>query len=254
MGKRALKGMILAAGEGTRMRPLTLDRPKPMLPVAGRPAIEYTVAWLRHYGVRDIVINLYHRPDVVMAHLGDGARFGARIRYGVEGSILGTAGGVRNLAGFFDDAPFAVVYGDVLTDMDLGALIDFHRQRAAERPHLTLALYHAPNPEACGIVALDDAGRVMRFVEKPPADDIFSDLANAGVLVMEPGVIDLIPPDVFYDFGNDLIPQMLAEGWPVYGLPISPEAYLIDFGTPEKYERAQVEWPHTAVYRMVAGA
>lgn len=247
-----MKAMILAAGEGTRLRPLTLERPKPMLPIAGRPAIEYTVVWLRRHGIRDIAINLYHKPDAVRAHFGDGARFGVSIRYSVEREILGTAGGVRRLADFFDE-PFVVVYGDVLTDMDLGALIDFHRARAAERPHLTLALYRAPNPAACGIIALDDAGRVTRFVEKPPPDDIFSDLANAGVQVMEPGLVSLIPPNTFYDFGHDLIPRLLAEGWPVFGMPMPPGSYLIDFGTPEQYARAQVEWPRTEVYRLAAG-
>lgn len=247
--------MILAAGEGTRLRPMTLERPKPMLPVAGRPAIEYTVAWLRHHGIRDIAMNLHHKPDVVRAHFGDGARFGVHIRYSLESEILGTAGGVRRLIDFFDE-PFVVVYGDVLTDVDLGALIDFHQARGARagRPHMTLLLYHAPNPESCGIIALDGEGRATRFVEKPPPDDIFSDLANAGVQIMEPGLIELIPPDTFYDFGHDLIPRLVAEGWPVFGFPMPPDAYLIDFGTPEKYARAQAEWPRTAVYRMAAGA
>lgn len=247
--------MILAAGEGTRLRPLTLDRPKPMLSVAGRPAIEYTVAWLRHHGVRDIAVNLHHKPKVVMDYFGNGSRCGVRMRYSVETEILGTAGGVRKLADFFDE-PFVVVYGDVLTDMDLGALIAFHRERAAlaRKPHMTLALYHAPNPAACGVIALDGAGRVTRFVEKPPPDDIFSDLANAGVQVMEPGLVDLIPPDTFYDFGHDLIPRLLAEGGPVFGMPLPANAYLIDFGTPEKYALAQAEWPRTEVYRMVVGS
>jgi NDP-sugar pyrophosphorylase family protein len=247
--------MILAAGEGTRLHPLTLERPKPMLPVAGRPALEYTVAWLRRHGVRDLAVNLHHKPDAVRDYFGDGQRLGVHIRYSLEPEILGTAGGVRRLADFFDET-FVVVYGDVLTDLDLSALIGFHRRRddAGGRPHLTLSLYHAPNPEACGILAVDAAGRVTRFVEKPPPDDIFSDLANAGIMIVEPGVVELIPPGVFCDFGHDLIPRMLAEGWPVHGMELPPESYLIDFGTPEKYRRVQVEWPRTEVYRMVAGA
>ena len=131
-----MKAMILAAGEGTRLRPLTLDRPKPMLPVAGRPLLDHIIAWLRHYGITGIAMNLHHRPQVVMDHFGNGADFGVHITYSVEEEILGTAGGAKRLSAFLDET-FVLVYGDVLTDFDLGALVDFHRSRPKEA-HLSM--------------------------------------------------------------------------------------------------------------------
>lgn len=241
--------MILAAGEGTRLWPLTLDRPKPMLPVAGRPMLEYTIAWLRYHGVTQIGINLHHCPQVVMDHLGDGSAFGVEITYSVEKTILGTAGGVKGIASFFDDT-FILVYGDVLTDSDLKALIDFHFARS-EGPHLSMSLYRVPNPWECGIVSLDGRGRVIQFVEKPGLQDVFSDLANAGVLVMDPELVEYIPDDCFYDFGRDLFPQLLQLRVPIYGWPLPDTAYLIDVGTPEKYARAQREWPTPAARRFL---
>jgi NDP-sugar pyrophosphorylase family protein len=236
-----MKAMILAAGEGSRLRPLTLDRPKPMLPVAGRPALEHIVAWLRSYRCGQIVINLHHHPQAVMSHLGDGAKFGVEITYSVEQTILGTAGGVKLVADFFDET-FVLVFGDVLTDLDLQALVDFHLSRPAG-PHLSMSLYHVPNPSECGIVSLDEQGRIIRFVEKPAAEDIFSDLANAGVLVMDPELLGHVPGDHFYDFGRNLFPQLLRSGVPMYGWPLPETTYLIDIGTPEKYAQAQQEWP-----------
>jgi mannose-1-phosphate guanylyltransferase len=236
-----MKAMILAAGEGSRLRPLTLTCPKPMLPVAGRPGLEWIVAWLRVHGVTELVINLHHRPEAVIDHFGDGAAHGVRIAFSREEAILGTAGGVKRVERLFTE-PFVVVYGDVLTDLDLNTLIAFHRTHGSE-PHITLSLYHAPNPTECGIVGLDATGRVTRFVEKPAADAVFSDLANSGVLIIDPALMAYVPADTFYDFSNDLLPLLLERGLPIYGLPLAEGDYLIDIGTPEKYERVQHEWP-----------
>jgi NDP-sugar pyrophosphorylase family protein len=245
----SLKAMILAAGEGTRLRPLTLDRPKPMLPVAGRPMLEHTIAWLRYYGITQIAINLYHRPRVVMDGLGDGRSFGVRIAYSLETTILGTAGGVRRMAGFLDGT-FVLVYGDVLTDLPLDALIDFHVAQSSG-PHLSMSLYHVPNPSECGIVDLDDESRISRFVEKPLEQDVFSDLAHSGVSVLDPELLELIPDDRCYDFGRDLFPRLLETGVPMYGWTLPRTSYLIDIGTPEKYARAQREWPTLAARRFL---
>jgi NDP-sugar pyrophosphorylase family protein len=255
--------MILAAGEGTRLRPLTLERPKPMLPIGGRPLLEHLILWLRDHGITCLAINLHYKPDTVRAYFGDGAPWGVEITYSLEDPILGTAGAVKKLQDYFADT-FVVVYGDLLTNMDLTRLIRFHNAHkvpsvpsvpsgpsgssvpsgpsGSSAPFLTLALYRVSNPTECGLVALDGQGRIKRFVEKPPAQAVFTDLANAGIFILEPAVIDYIPPDTFYDFGHDLFPRLLREGVPMYGYPISEDEYLIDIGTLEKYQRAQRQW------------
>jgi NDP-sugar pyrophosphorylase family protein len=237
-----MKAMILAAGQGTRLRPLTLDRPKPMLPVAGRPMLEYTMAWLGYHGIRQVAINLHYQPRVIMDHFGDGSAFGMEITYSVENIILGTAGGLKNIAYLLSDEPFVVIYGDVLTDLDLGSVINFHDRRPTGA-HLSMCLYRVENPSECGIVALDERGRITRFVEKPRQEDLFSDLANTGIMIVDPEIMEHVPASQFYDFGRDLFPCLLKKGVPIYGMPLSETAFLIDIGTPAKYRKAQKEWP-----------
>ena len=244
MSARTPKALVLAAGEGTRLRPLTLDRPKPMVPINGKPLLEHTVVWLRQHGLKDIAINLHYRPEAILNHFGDGSAFDVRISYSHEEKILGTAGAVRKLNGFVDGGPLVVMYGDVLTNLDLGALLAFHGQALLRDPltRVTMSLYHVPNPTEVGLVGLDQNGRVTRFVEKPRPEEVFTDLANAGVLVIEPDIVDRIPPDTFYDFGEHLFPQLLQNGVSIYGWAISKDTYLLDIGTPEKYAQAQREW------------
>lgn len=239
-----MKAVILAAGEGSRLRPLTQDRPKPMLPVAGKPVLEHIVGWLRDYGVTDVAVNLHHCPQVVQAHFGDGAAFGVHIRYAIEPVLLGTAGMLANFADFLDE-PFVLVYGDVLTDLPLDALVAFHTERSTQDDAalMTLSLYRVPDPTACGIVALDETGRITRFVEKPIPVQVFSNLASTGVLVVNPAILELIEPGRFADFGFHILPTALAQGRPLYGWEIPAHTYLIDMGTPAQYAQAQVEWP-----------
>lgn len=233
-----MKALILAAGEGTRLRPLTLERPKPMLPIGGVPLLELLIRLLARHGVRDVAINLHYKPEVVTSYFGDGEHWGVRLTYSYEEHILGTAGAVRRLQSFLSER-FLVLYGDVLTSIDLTALSSFHTTRQAG---VTAALYRVPRPWECGIVEMDGEGRIQRFVEKPPRDQMFSDLANAGVYVMEPDLIADIPPDTFYDFGHDLFPCLLERGVPIYGYPIGPDDYLLDIGSLDKYEQAQHDW------------
>ena len=230
-----MKALILAAGAGTRLRPLTDTCPKPMLPVAGRPLLEWTLRWLRRYGVEEVALNLHHLPEVVRAGLGDGVRFGVRLRYAYEPELLGTAGALRSFPAFFNE-PFLVIYGDLLLDLDLDDLVGFHRER---RALMTLALKRTDAPQSQGMVEVDAHGRVVRFVEKPAGWD-GADTANAGVYVCEPEVAARVPPG-FSDFGHDIIPALLREGAAVYGRPL--RGYLLDIGTHEAYERAQSEWP-----------
>lgn len=227
-----MKGMILAAGEGKRLRPLTRYLPKPMLPLAGRPLLEHVITHLRDCGVTRLAINLHYLPEAVMGYFGDGSRWGVSLRYSVEDQLLGSAGGVKRLQPFFDDT-FLLYYGDVYTRADLRPMIEFHRQSGALA---TMGLYRVLDPWNRGIVQLDDAGAIARFVEKPSRDQVFSDLANAGIYVLEPEVLDMIPEGQVWDFGHDVFPAMLAQGSHVAGYII--EDTIIDIGLPEKYRYA----------------
>ncbi|HWW88357.1 MAG TPA: nucleotidyltransferase family protein [Vicinamibacterales bacterium] len=236
-----MKGVILAAGHGTRLGSLTVARPKPMLPVCGRPLLEHTIRWLRRHGIASISINLHHCPLAVIEYFGNGSQFQVDIAYSVEETLHGTAGGVKRMAALFASA-FVVVYGDVLTDFDLRDLLAEHANGPSE-PHLTMCLYRVANPTACGIVALEQSGRITRFVEKPSAEECFSDLANSGVMVVDRELLEYIPDDRPSDLGADLLPSLLRAGVPVCGWPLPTGAYLIDIGTPENYERASRDWP-----------
>jgi len=245
---RALKALILAAGEGTRLRPLTLDRPKPMLPVRGKPVLGHIIEWLGRHGVADIAVNLHYMPGAIEAYLGDGAGHGIRLVYSREEFLLGSAGAARHLAGYLGDGPFVVAYGDVLTDLDLGALLALHNKKVAQDPRtgITMALYRVPDPTQVGIVEIDAAHRITRFIEKPRPEEVFGNLSNSGILIVEPHVLERIPEGVPYDFGRDLLPRLIAEGVPVFGWSLPAHTYLIDMGTPEKYALAEATFgqPH----------
>ncbi len=241
--------MILAAGEGTRLRPLTEKMPKPMLPISGKPGLEWILLWLQAYGIMEIAMNLSWLPETVEDYFGDGSRLGVHLKYSVEETLLGTAGGVKRLEKFFTE-PFVLIYGDVLTDLDLGELIRFHQTRPPG-PRVTLSLTRVPNPTECGIVEMDSEGRITRFVEKPAPDAVFSDLANAGILIVEPELLAQIPKNTFFDFSLDLFPRLMAEGVPFYGWTLPASDYLIDIGSHEKYDRVQREWPTAAFTRLL---
>lgn len=231
-----MRAMILAAGEGTRLRPLTRETPKPMIPIVGVPLLARTLAWLGEQGVTEVAVNLFHRPQSIPEFFGDVWR-GIRLRYFFEDALRGTAGGVKAAQSVFADAPFFVIYGDNLIDADLGRLRAFHDSRQALA---TLGLFRHPNPSAAGIVGVEPDGRVTRFVEKPPPGEIFSDQANAGVYVLDPSVLDVIPADYPSDFGRDIFPALLAAGQPIYGTPL--RGYIQDTGTPDSYRRANWDW------------
>lgn len=240
-----VRAMVLAAGEGTRLRPLTLDRPKPMVPINGVPLLDYTIKWLRDQGITDIAINLHYKPEVIVDYFGDGSAHGVKIHYSHEQTILGTAGAVRKIKDWVDGNPLVLVYGDVLTDLDLRAMLDFHHQTLRRDPlsTVTMSLYHVPNPTEVGLVGMDETGKVTRFVEKPKPSEVFTDLANAGVLVLQPEVLDIIPDDTFCDFGLHVLPMLLQAGLSIYGWVIPDHTYLLDIGSPEKYAQANREWP-----------
>ena len=227
------RAMILAAGEGTRLRPLTTTVPKPMLPLADRPLLEHLLDLLRRHGVREVAINLHHLPQVVPAYFGDGHRFGVRIIYSYEERLLGSAGAIKKLESFFDET-FLVLYGDVLTDLDLSALQAFHSACGATA---TMTLYQPPDLTRCGVAEIDPQGRLCRFREKPPPDEVCSPWANAGIYVMEPAVQRFIPAGQPFDFAADLFPLLLERGLPVYGYPT--DAHVLDIGSAERYRQAE---------------
>ncbi|MEP7189190.1 MAG: nucleotidyltransferase family protein, partial [Roseiflexaceae bacterium] len=203
-----MKAVILAAGVGSRLRPLTDACPKPMLPIAGRPLLARTLDWLRASGVTEAALNLHHLPDVERDGLGDGSIWGMTLRYSYESELLGSAGALRTITQRFPgwlDQTFALIYGDMLCDIDLAALLEAHHSAHAI---LTLALKHTATPRTQGMIELDPTGRVRRFVEKP-AEWSGGNLANAGVYLCEPALIDIIPAG-FSDFGHNTIPALLA--------------------------------------------
>lgn len=246
-----MKALILAAGKGTRLKELTADTPKPMLEIGGEPLLAHHVRRLAACGVRQIAINLHHAAGVISSYFGDGSRYGVQLEYSYEPQLLGTAGAARKLASFLDE-PFYVIYGDVFNTVDLGELAAFHaeRKRALAAPAaLTLSLYHVPNPSECGLVQVGEDGRITRFVEKPPLEEVFTDLANAGLLVCDPPILEWIPAASVFDFGRDLIPELLAQETAVFGKPIDAGEQVIDIGTLPGLARARelvsmTEAPH----------
>ena len=226
--------MLLSAGEGSRLRPLTLDRPKPMLPIGGVPVLERNVRLLAEHGAERIVINLHYHPDAITTHFGDGARFGVEIVYSFEDTLLGTAGGLRRAQRWLGEE-FFLVYGDNLATCDLTALLAQHRRHDAV---VTMALYQREDPTQSGIVGLDAHDRIVRFLEKPRPDQVFSHWVNAGYLVANEAIFERIPPDgVVSDFGHDVFEPLIATGRPVYGYRMGAREQLWWIDTLADYER-----------------
>ena len=230
-----MKGIIMAGGEGTRLRPLTCDCPKPMIRLMGRPLMEYALELLRAHGICDVAVTLGYRPEAITAHFGDGSEFGVHIEYRVEHTPLGTAGGVRQAADFLDET-FVVLSGDALTDLDLAAAIEFHRDRGALA---TLVLKRAENPLDYGVVDTDAHGRVLRFHEKPDWADVTSDTVNTGIYILEPALLREIPEGRACDFGHELFPRLVADGTPVYGFVAGD--YWCDVGDVRAYLASHID-------------
>ena len=235
-----MKGVIIAGGFGTRLRPLTYPRPKPLVPVANRPFLEYQVALLRKHGVEDIVFATNYMADKIEAHFGDGSRFGVRMRYAVEDKPLGTGGAIRNAADQFPGEAVCVFNGDVMTDFDISAILRFHRDKQAIA---TITLSEVPAPNPFGVLLLDTNGRVEAWVE--PSEEKKralaldhgtasqgTDLINAGFYVFAPEFIERIAPGVPSSVERDIFPPLLAEKGPVYG--IAPGGFWMDVGRAEQ--------------------
>jgi mannose-1-phosphate guanylyltransferase/phosphomannomutase len=229
-----MKAVVMAGGEGTRLRPLTSHRPKPLAPVLNKPIMEHIVVLLKEHGITDIVVTLHYLADEIEGYFGDGSDWGVRLIYSIEDTPLGTAGSVKQAEEHLRDDAFVIVSGDALTDIDLTQAIEYHRNKEAMA---TIVLSHVPNPLEFGVVITDDDGRIRRFLEKPSWGEVFSDTVNTGMYVLEPTVFDYMEPGQNYDWSQDIFPQMLKEEKPLFGY-VMPD-YWCDVGNLNQYREAQ---------------
>ncbi len=227
-----MKAIIMAGGEGSRLRPLTCNRPKPMVPVANRPMMSHIVELLKAHGFTDVGVTLQYMPEAIRDHFGNGARYGINIQYFVEETPLGTAGSVKNAREFLDET-FLVISGDALTDLDLSRAVEFHRRRGAMA---TLVLTRVSCPLEYGVVITRPDGLITQFLEKPAWGEVFSDTVNTGIYVLEPEVLEYIEPGRMFDFSKDLFPLLLREKKPLFGVVLP--GYWCDIGNLQQYLQA----------------
>jgi mannose-1-phosphate guanylyltransferase / phosphomannomutase len=230
-----MKAVVMAGGEGTRLRPLTSNQPKPMVPIVGKPCMEHILDLLRRHGMNEVVVTLAFMPQAIRTYFGDGESLELDIDYSVEEQPLGTAGSVR-LAHERLDETFLVISGDALCDVDLTALVEAHRSKGAA---VTIGLKSVDNPLEFGIVVTDEDGRVERFLEKPSWGQVFSDTINTGIYVLEPEVLRHVPADGPYDFSKELFPLLLEMGRPLYGHVL--DGYWQDIGNLDQFRQANFD-------------
>jgi mannose-1-phosphate guanylyltransferase len=224
-----VEAVILVGGLGTRLRPLTYNTPKSLVPVLNRPFLEYVLCRLKEHGVDEVILALSNLAPPIEACFGDGASLGLKISYVHEKAPLGTAGAIKNASEMVSDT-FFVLNGDIFSDLDFSAMLDFHRRHKALA---TIALTPVDNPTAYGLVETNCEGRVTRFLEKPKSEEVTTNMINAGTYILEPEVLDMIPAGVECSVERQTFPAMLAAGDAVYAFPST--GYWIDIGNPEKY-------------------
>ena len=226
----------MAGGEGTRLRPMTANQPKPLLPVVNKPIMEHVLLLLKRHGFTETVVTVQFLASLVRNYFGDGEDVGMSLQYATEEMPLGTAGSVKNAEDELRADPFLVISGDALTDIDLSALVRYHKENSAL---VTVALTRVPNPLEFGIIIVDEDGRIQRFLEKPTWGQVFSDTVNTGIYVMEPEVLAEVPAGVSVDWSGDVFPQLLKAGAPLYGW--IADGYWEDVGSHESYLKAQAD-------------
>lgn len=237
-----MRAVLMAGGSGTRLRPLTCDLPKPMVPVLNRPIAEHIINLLKRHNITEIIATLHYLPDVMRDYFQDGSEFGVQMTYAVEeDQPLGTAGCVKNVAELLDET-FLVISGDSITDFDLTAAIQFHKQKQSKA---TIVLTSVTNPIEFGVVIIDENQRIKRFLEKPSSSEIFSDTVNTGTYILEPDILEYLPFNQETDFSKDLFPLLLEKGEPMYGYVA--EGYWCDVGHLDAYREAQ----YAALYQRV---
>jgi mannose-1-phosphate guanylyltransferase / phosphomannomutase len=225
-----LKAVILVGGEGTRLRPITFLNPKPMLPLVNKPFMENFVLWIKSHGIKDIIFSAGYMSEVFKNYFGNGERFSLNIKFVEEKEPLDTCGGVKNVEKYLDNDSFMVFNGDILSSVNLTDMIAFHREKEAD---ITISLTSVEDPAAYGLVPVNGDGKVLRFLEKPGQDEIITDLINAGIYIIEPHVMKLVPECERYSFERQLFPEVLKKGYKIFGYTFN--SYWIDVGTPMKY-------------------
>jgi len=231
-----MKAVVMAGGEGTRLRPLTSNRPKPLVPILNKPCMQHTIELLKRYGITDIVVTLYYLADEIEGYFGDGSELGVNLYYTVEDTPLGTAGSVKKAEEYLKDDTFIIVSGDALTDIDLEKAVGYHREKESVA---TLVLQHVDNPLEFGVVITDDEGRIRRFLEKPSWGEVFSDTVNTGMYILEPSIFEYMDKDKPYDWSQDIFPRLLREEQPMFGYVMGE--YWTDVGSLQQYRQAQYE-------------
>jgi mannose-1-phosphate guanylyltransferase len=224
-----MQALILVGGEATRLRPLTCNMPKAMVPVLNTPFLEHVILYLGKHGIKEVVLAQGHLPKPMDDYFKDGSRFGTKLTYALEAKPMNTAGAVKNAEQFLRGR-FYVLNGDIFTDLDLTDMLNFHQ---ASKAKVTIALTPVEDPTAYGLIETDATGRVTRFLEKPSRDQITTNMINAGTYILEPEILNDIPANTNYSFERQLFPMLLERGEPVYAY--SSSSYWMDIGTPDRY-------------------
>lgn len=230
-----MKAVIMAGGKGTRLRPLTSHIPKPMVLLAQKPVMEYAIELLKKHGITEIAITLQYLPEVIKDYFGDGSRFGVELHYFEEITPLGTAGGIKNAEKFLNDR-FIVISGDCITDFDLTKGINFHEEK---RALTTVFMKKVAMPREYGVISTNEIAEIVRFIEKPSWNEIFSNTVNTGIYVLEPEVLDYLRPGEPSDFSKDLFPQLMKEKNLLFGF--NADGYWSDVGNLNMYRQTQLD-------------
>lgn len=244
-----MKAVVMAGGEGSRLRPITINRPKPLVPVCNKPIMEHICDLLKRHGIHEIVATLHYMADEIQNHFGDGSDFELQIHYSIEDTPLGTAGSVKKAEHLLSDGTFVIISGDALTDCDLTAAVRFHKEHGSKA---TIVLSRVPSPLDFGVVITDEEGKVVRFLEKPSWSEVFSDTVNTGIYILEPDVFERMEPGIQYDWSQDIFPALLRDGTPMYGYVM--DGYWADVGSLTQYRDAQEHLLSGLVNLEVPGA
>jgi mannose-1-phosphate guanylyltransferase/phosphomannomutase len=246
-GFDVMKGVIMAGGKGTRLRPLTCNVPKPMVPLIEKPVMQYSIELLKKHGITDIAVTVQYLPDVIRDYFGDGSKFGVNLTYFEEVTPLGTAGSVKQAEDFLDE-PFIVVSGDALTDFDLEAGMKFHFDNNSLT---TIFMKQVECPLEFGVIMTDEENRIIRFLEKPSWSEVFSDTVNTGIYIMDPSIFSYIPEDEVYDFSKDVFPRLLEDQAGLFGY--SAKGYWSDIGNLKQYREAHSDLLNGVVKADISG-
>lgn len=231
-----MQAVILVGGEGARLRPLTYELPKPMVPICGKPFAQYQIELLKRHGIEEIIFSCGYKWNAFEEYFGDGSQWGLKIHFVVENHPLGTGGAIKNVEPLLNGTDFLVFNGDILSQFDLTDAIDFHKKKGS---HCTIALTPVEDPSLYGVVEMDKTGKILNFVEKPKREEARSNRINAGLYVMNPQFLKMMEKDEKYSIEREIFPKMLENDTPMYGY--NYPGYWMDIGTPYKYLAANLD-------------